>query len=386
MQKIVIAVLIASMFSACSNERNDNSFAVSGTLKNTTAKVVYIDEINNSSGETIVKDSTGIDTKGEFSLKVKTKTEGVYNLRLKDDVAHFATVINDASKIKLDADFKKQFDFYTVSGSKASKSIQEYLAKLNEIQREKFNYLVQLDSIRKNNGDSLLAEDLNNKQRELSNQLKVFTKQVIDQATNSSLALHILSLYVVMARNPDYRMKAFSDDELLATLNDMVRKFPDRSDIAGIRNAIESNAVKTMWVGKKAPDISMPDTQGKYVSLSSFRGKYVLVDFWASWCGPCRHENPNVVEAYNRFKNKNFTILGISLDRPGQKDKWLEAIKQDNLTWTHISDLKYWQSAAVSTYGFNSIPFNILVDPDGMVIGEGLRGAALEDKLQQVLN
>jgi len=385
MQKIVIAGFIVLMMAACSSRRNDNSFTVSGTLKNTTAKVVYVDEINNSNGESIVKDSTEIDPKGEFSLQIKAKNVGVYNLRLKADVAHFATVINDASKINVDADFKKQFDFYTVSGSKASKTIQEYLARLNEMQREKFNYLIQIDSIRKNNGDSLLVEDLSNKQREISNQLKVYTKQTIDQATNSSLALHILSLYVVMARDPNYRMKAFNDNELLSTLNEMVRKFPDRTDIAGIRNAIESNVVKTIWVGKKAPDISMPDIQGKNVSLSSFRGKYVLVDFWASWCGPCRRENPNVVEAYNRFKNKNFTILGISLDRPGEKNRWLEAIKQDNLTWTHISDLKYWQSAAVSTYGFNSIPFNILVDPDGMVIGEGLRGDALEEKLQEVL-
>jgi len=112
----------------------------------------------------------------------------------------------------------------------------------------------------------------------------------------------------------------------------------------------------------------------------------VLVDFWASWCGPCRRENPNVVQAFNQFKNKNFTILGVSLDRPGQKENWIKAIKEDNLTWTHISDLKFWQSEVVPVYQLSGIPFNVLVDPDGKVVAENLRGNALEQKLQEFLN
>ncbi|HEX3167974.1 MAG TPA: TlpA disulfide reductase family protein, partial [Chitinophagaceae bacterium] len=107
---------------------------------------------------------------------------------------------------------------------------------------------------------------------------------------------------------------------------------------------------------------------------------------WASWCGPCRRENPNVVQAFNQFKNKNFTILGVSLDRPGQKENWIKAIKEDNLTWTHISDLKFWQSEVVPVYKLSLIPFNVLVDPDGKIVAENLRGNALEQKLQELLN
>ena len=383
MQKIVVAILMVLLVTSCG--RDDNSFRVSGTLKNTTAKVVYVEETNISNGENKVKDSAKIDDSGKYSVKVTAKEEGIYNLRLQNDVAHFATVINDASDIKLNADFDKHFDFYDVSGSKASKGIHDYLAKMNEMQREKFNDLIQIDSIKRNHGDSLLAETLNNKQKEISNQLKDYTKQTVDQSNNSSFALHILSTYVVMARDPNYRMKGFSNVELLGILNDMVKKFPGRQDIAGIRNSIESRTVTTLWVGKQAPEISMPDTEGRTVSLSSFRGKYVLIDFWASWCAPCRRENPNVVDAYNRFKNKNFTILGVSLDRPGEKDRWMQAIKDDNLTWTHISDLKYWQSAAVPLYKISSIPFNVLVDPNGLVVGENLRGPELEEKLDEVL-
>jgi peroxiredoxin len=146
-----------------------------------------------------------------------------------------------------------------------------------------------------------------------------------------------------------------------------------------------NKSVATSWVGKEAPDFSMPDVNGKEVKLSSFRGKYVLVDFWASWCGPCRSENPNLVNAFNQFKNKNFTVLGVSLDRPGQKDKWLQAINDDKLAWTNISDLQSWNSPVVSLYGFDGIPFNVLLDPQGKVIAESLRGPALEGKLEEVL-
>jgi peroxiredoxin len=132
----------------------------------------------------------------------------------------------------------------------------------------------------------------------------------------------------------------------------------------------------------EADDFELPDVNGNKVKLSSFRGKYVLVDFWASWCGPCRQENPNVVKAYNRFKDKNFTILGVSLDQ--QKDRWLAAIRQDNLTWTHVSDLQGWRNEAAQLYNINAIPANLLIDPKGRIIGRNLRGRALEAKLEQI--
>jgi len=385
MRKIVLPGLLILLLAGCEN-KDKGSFTVSGTLQNTPSKVVYIEETNITSGEKIVKDSANIGTDGKFSLKVKADVEAVYNLRLQNDAPPFATIINDASKINVDADFNKQFDFYNVTGSKDSKAIQDYLSKISEMQRDKFTIAFQVDSIRKNNGDSALAESLNAKQKQIANDLKTYTQQTVQQAQKAPFAFFVLATYQGWASNPNYRMNGFSSQELLGLLNEMVNKFPGRTDIAGVRNTVESQIPKSLWVGKDAPEISLPDTEGRTIKLSSFRGKYVLVDFWASWCGPCRRENPNVVEAYNQFRNKNFTILGVSLDRPGQKEAWIKAIVADKLNWTHVSDLRYWQSEVVPVYQVSSIPFNVLVDPEGKVIAENLRGYALEQKLREILN
>ncbi len=140
---------------------------------------------------------------------------------------------------------------------------------------------------------------------------------------------------------------------------------------------------KKNGVGILLPDFTQADTAGNPVSLSSFRGKYVLIDFWASWCHPCRMENPNVVTAYNEFKNKNFTILSVSLDQA--KDAWVNAIKMDNLTWTHVSDLHGWANAVAQQFQITQIPQNILIGPDGKVLAKNLRGPALERKLNRIL-
>ncbi len=142
--------------------------------------------------------------------------------------------------------------------------------------------------------------------------------------------------------------------------------------------------IKAVALGATAPEFAEADTSGTMVSLSSFRGKYVLIDFWASWCGPCRHENPNVVKAFNHYKGQNFTIVGVSLDRPNAKDKWLKAIHKDGLTWTQLSDLKFWNSEAAKLYAVQGIPQNFLLDPNGKIIAKNLRGDDLEEKLEEL--
>lgn len=170
-------------------------------------------------------------------------------------------------------------------------------------------------------------------------------------------------------------------DALFNQLTPEVKASPMSMALANVLTQAKQNAT-----GYVLPDFTQADTSGVPVSLSSFRGKYVLVDFWASWCGPCRQENPNVVAAFNKFKDKNFTVLGVSLDRPGKKEDWLRAIKDDNLTWTHVSDLQFWSNAVAQQFQIQSIPQNFLVDPEGKLIAKNLRGAALERKLEMLLH
>ncbi|WP_374165723.1 redoxin domain-containing protein [Arcticibacter sp. MXS-1] len=170
-------------------------------------------------------------------------------------------------------------------------------------------------------------------------------------------------------------------ESMISMLSDNLKESPS---LQPLLSQLESQ--KRVAVGSLAMDFTQNDPSGKAVKLSDFRGKYVLLDFWASWCGPCRQENPNVVKAYNKYKDKNFTVLGVSLDRQNGKDAWLKAIKDDGLTWTHVSDLKFWQNEVAVKYGIQSIPKNFLIDPQGKIIATDLRGEELDSKLAEILH
>jgi peroxiredoxin len=230
----------------------------------------------------------------------------------------------------------------------------------------------------------------------LANNVVTFTTDAINKASDPALILFEIGYYQPTTGNKAYGLQPFSDEEVFSLISQAATKFPAHKALSAIKEMMETGIAKRKkmaeqdrlapdLVGQEAPDFTSPDPNGKQISLSSFRGKYVLVDFWASWCGPCRMENPNVVKAYNKYKDKNFTILGVSLDQEGDKDKWLKAVKNDNLTWTQVSDLRHWDTPVLALYKFRGIPFNVLIDPQGKIIGQELRGADLEAKLAEVL-
>ena len=231
------------------------------------------------------------------------------------------------------------------------------------------------------NNDSLIAiETL--KLHEQDGSFKNFITKFIDTSSDPVVSMFALGY----TRNID-------PASLKEIVPNMLKRFPDHQGVASLvlqynqlmAQQSQQQAAKTgsAQIGDIAPDITMDDVNGKPFSLNQLKGKYILVDFWASWCGPCRRENPNVVAAYNKYKDKNFTVLGVSLD--DDKSAWLKAIKDDQLVWQQVSDLKGWQSTAVALYGFDGIPYNVLVDPQGKIIAASLREEALDEKLSEVL-
>ncbi|MBK0381269.1 TlpA disulfide reductase family protein [Mucilaginibacter segetis] len=208
----------------------------------------------------------------------------------------------------------------------------------------------------------------------LQDQQKTILKTFITQNPDSYLSL--LALTSVSGPSPDIA----EVEPLYNSLSDELRNSDQGREL---KRSIE--ALKVTAIGAMAPDFTQNDANGVPVRLSSFRGKYVLIDFWASWCGPCRQENPNVVRTYNKYKSKNFTVLGVSLDKADGKNAWLAAIKNDGLTWTQVSDLNYWNNMVAKLYGVQSIPQNFLIDPQGKIVAKGLRGDDLDNKLEELL-
>jgi peroxiredoxin len=380
--RLVISVVAGLLFFvSCKNEEG-KFFTVTGTVKNRPARMIYLEETPAGGLQSIVWDSAAVSSDGKFSLRTKAKDESIYNLRADQDMYPYVSLINDAEKINIDADFKNEKEFYTVQGSVSSQAIKEFLTSTSEKMQSIFSNSKEIENLKNAGENEGKLAVLKQQQQQTALQLKNYAQQTISNAKNPTLALFLLTTYQGAANNQGYGLEPFSNESLNAIINQLSGKFPAHAGINSIKASLQVQTVNTGggWVGKTAPEIKLPDTEGKEVSLSSLRGKYVLVDFWASWCRPCRDENPNVVEAYNKFRNKNFTVLGVSLDL--NKQSWMRAIVNDGLNWTHISDLKQWSSEVVPLYGIQGIPFNVLVSPDGKVIAENLRGRQLHQQLQ----
>ncbi|NTS39673.1 AhpC/TSA family protein [Flavisolibacter sp. BT320] len=370
MQKILGLMIIAGIFS-CNSKEGGSGFEVAGTVKNATAEMVYLEE-NTPEARPTILDSATLNADGSFSLKTKNREESLYQLRLKNKVVPFAFFINDASKITVDADLNNTTQPYTVKNSAATEKLLQFDKATYEKGMQVFTQGSKVDSLQKAGAADSVVGAAYAQVQATAQSLQDLAKDYLADSKSPVLSLYVISSYQNAVSN--LGLKGFSKTEIADLVTKAADKFPSHTALQNVKKNLPSS---------KAADFTQPDANGKPVSLSQFKGKYVLVDFWASWCQPCRKENPNIVKNYQQFKDKNFTILGVSLDQ--NRDAWLAAIQQDNLTWTHVSDLKFWNNEAATLYGVQSIPYNVLVDPQGNIVAENLHGPELEQTLSRVL-
>lgn len=223
------------------------------------------------------------------------------------------------------------------------------------------------------NKDTVKVAELRPEYQKLDSIRTSMYKKWIANHPSSPISAMALSFYV-REKNMDELQKQLNALKPEAKQNALAKKMQFSID-----------ASKATAIGKIAPDFIQNDTLGKPVALKDFRGKYVLVDFWASWCVPCRAENPNVVKAFKTYNSKGFTVLGVSLDQPGKEQAWIDAIHKDGLAWTHVSDLKFWDNAVARQYDIHSIPSNLLIGPDGKILAKNIRGEELDKKIAEVI-
>jgi peroxiredoxin len=385
MKKVLLwfaaGLLIAGI--GCNTQSEKGEFKIEGHLSNAPVGPVVLEELTLDNVKVV--DSTAVkDASGKFTLKGSVPEQGLYRVVFPNN--KFILLSLDAGTMKIEGDLNKP-DEMKFSGSEATTELQQFMKDISAQSIVLTEEMRRLDSLHGTMPDSLFQPQVaafQQKEKDFENGFFILA----DKTKNPANAVFALS----QLRNGEEFMAhkqvltnlttRFPKNTLVKSMTSKIAEL-EKAGATSDAGSADADTPSGMKVGEAAKDFTLPDVSGKNVSLSSFKGKFVLVDFWASWCGPCRQENPNVVSVYNQFKNKNFTVLGVSLDK--SKDKWLQAIKDDGLTWTHVSDLKQWDAAVVSLYGINAIPTNMLLDPQGKIIAIGLRGPALEAKLKEVI-
>ncbi|NQX41040.1 Peroxiredoxin [Pedobacter steynii] len=367
MKRISYLLLLCLAFAAC---KDKSKFMISGEFKNATPKSkVYLFGLQKDN--VLPLDSTVFSEKGAF--KFSHSTPGVDFFRISAGNSEYMIIAKNGDDIKISADLSDKNLAYKLSGAAEAD-------KLEELNVTKHQYMTRIAAIQAQ-FDETVASQPQNRDMIMEQMRPKYTEEIeglnkavlkFAQENSSSLA----GFYAINLLNPSEYEK-----EMVAYSDKIKSSFNDNAAVTEF--LVKMAKLKALQIGQQAPDFTINGLDGKPVKLTDFKGKYVLLDFWASWCMPCRQENPNLVKAYNTYKGKNFTVLGISLDKdPGA---WKNAIAADQLAWSHAGELKDFEGPTVRLYQIEAIPSSFLLDPNGKILAKNLRGEELEAFLNKTL-